>query len=134
MAVGGQSQYYMTGPDGTTWRGWFHFLAIEPLKRIEVEDGFSDEHGAENKDMPTMRMTFTFEPTATGSRFRSVTQFPSVEAMDQLVAMGMMEGMRSAMGQIDAVLSDLASFAVSRATEAQLLSDTQARVSRVIRG
>jgi len=42
--------------------------------------------------------------------------------------------MRSAMGQIDAVLADLATFAASRGTEAQLLSDTQARVSRVIRG
>jgi uncharacterized protein YndB with AHSA1/START domain len=54
--------------------------------------------------------------------------------MEQLVKMGMMEGMRSAMGQLDAVLADLQSFAASRATEAQLLSDTQARVSRVIRG
>ena len=99
-----------------------------------MEDGFSDENGAQNNDMPTMRMRFTFEPTATGSRFRSVTQFPTIEAMEQLVQMGMMEGMRSAMDQIDAVLADLASFAVSRATEAQLLSDTQARVSRVIRG
>ena len=38
------------------------------------------------------------------------------------------------MGQIDAVLADLATFAASLATNAQLLSDTQVRVSRVIRG
>ena len=134
MAVGGQSHYYMTGPDGTMSRGWFRFLAIEPHKCIEVEDGFSDEHGEQNTDMPTMRMTFNFEPTATGSRFRSVTRFPSIEAMEQLVGMGMVEGLRSAMGQLDDVLADLQSFATSRATDAQLLSDTQVRVSRVIRG
>lgn len=134
MAVGGYSHYHMTGPDGTVSRGWFKFLAVEPLKRIEMEDGFSDEHGAPNTKMPTMRMTFTFEATATGSRFSCVTRFPSVEAMEQLVQMGMMEGMRSAMGQIDAVLADLASFAAGKAVEVQLLSDTQARVSRVIRG
>ena len=81
-----------------------------------------------------MRMTFTFEPTANGSRSRSVTQFPSIEAMDQLVNMGMVEGMKSAMGQIDAVLADLKSFAADRVTEAQLLSDTQVRISRVVRG
>jgi hypothetical protein len=34
--------------------------------------------------------------------------------MEQLVQMGMMEGMKSAMGQIDAVLADLATFAASR--------------------
>jgi uncharacterized protein YndB with AHSA1/START domain len=134
MAVGGRSDYHMTGPDGTISRGWFRFLAIEPLKRIEVQDGFSDEQGNENADMPTMRMTFRFESTANGSRSICVTQFPSIEAMEQLVQMGMMEGMKSAMGQIDAVLADLQSFAASRATEAQLLNDTQVRVSRVIRG
>lgn len=134
MAVGGRSHYYMTGPDGTTSHGWFHYLAIEPLERIELQDGFGDASGTPNPDMPTMRMVFHFESTATGSRFRSVTTFPSLEAMEQLVQMGMMEGMRSAMGQIDAVLADLASFAASRGTEAQLLSDTQVRVSRIIRG
>jgi uncharacterized protein YndB with AHSA1/START domain len=134
MAVGGRSHYHMTGPDGTIAGGWFRFLAIEPLKRIEVEDGFSDDAGAPNAAMPTMHMFFTFESTDSGSRFTNVTTFPSVEAMEQLVQMGMMEGMRSAMGQVDAVLADLAAFAASRGTEAQLLNDTQVRVSRIIRG
>jgi uncharacterized protein YndB with AHSA1/START domain len=134
MAVGGRSDYYMTGPDGTVSRGWFRFLAIEPQQRIEVEDGFADEHGTPNEAMPSMRMTFSFAPTPSGSRFTSVTTFPSVEAMEKLVAMGMMEGMRSAMGQIDAVLADLTSFAAACGTEAKLLGDTQTRVSRIIRG
>jgi uncharacterized protein YndB with AHSA1/START domain len=84
--------------------------------------------------MPTTRMVFTFEATATGSRFTSVTRFPSLEAMQQLVEMGMEEGLRSAMGQLDDVLADLASFAASRATATQILDDTRVRISRVIRG
>ena len=48
--------------------------------------------------------------------------------------MGMLEGTKAAMGQIDAIVADLASFAAGRATDLQILSDTQARVSRVIRG
>ena len=134
MAVGGRSEYYMTGPDGTASRGWWRFLAVEPLKCIEVEDGFADESGTPNAKMPSMRMVFRFQGTPTGSRFTSVTTFPSIEAMEQLVQMGMMEGMKSAMGQIDAVLADLSSFAASRGTETQLLSDRKVRVSRVIRG
>jgi uncharacterized protein YndB with AHSA1/START domain len=81
-----------------------------------------------------MRMTFSFEATPQGSRFTSVTRFPSLEAMESLVKMGMLEGTKSAMGQIDALLADLRSFAASMATQAQLLSDTQVRISRVIRG
>lgn len=48
--------------------------------------------------------------------------------------MGMLEGTKAAMGQIDDVLADLTSFAHGKLTEAQILSDTQVRVSRVIRG
>lgn len=88
----------------------------------------------ENPAMPSMRMEFRFESTADGSRFTSVTVFPSLESMEQLVQMGMVEGTTSAMRQIDAVLADLTTFAASRATEAQRLGDTQLRVSRVIRG
>ncbi len=134
MAVGGQSQYYMTGPDGTVSRGWFRFLAIEPGTAFEVEDGFADETGAVNTAMPSMRIAFRFEPSAGGSRSTTVTTFPSVAAMEELLKMGMMEGMQSAAGQLDALLADLQSFASTLATNAQLLSDTQVRITRVIRG
>jgi uncharacterized protein YndB with AHSA1/START domain len=134
MVAGGWSHYHMTGPDGSRSRGWWRFLAVDPLRRIEVEDGFADEHGQPNPAMPAMRMVFEFSATASGSRFTSVTTFPSLEAMEELVKMGMMEGLKSAMGQLDALLADLASFAASRATEAQILSDTQVRISRVVRG
>jgi uncharacterized protein YndB with AHSA1/START domain len=134
MAEGGESHYYMTGPDGAKSSGWWHFLKVVPGRSFEIEDGFSREDGSRNTDMPSMTMVFTFEGTAKGSRFTSVTRFPSVEAMEELVKMGMMEGLKSAMGQMDGVLADLASFAASRATEAQILSDTQVRITRVIRG
>jgi uncharacterized protein YndB with AHSA1/START domain len=134
MAPGGRSQYHMTGPDGTRSHGWWRFLAVEPGRRIELEDGFAHEDGRPNDAMPSMRMVFTFEPTASGSRFTSVTYFPSLEAMQQLVEMGMEEGIRSAMGQLDAVLADLASFAAGRGTSTQILGDTQVRISRIIRG
>lgn len=106
VEVGGQSEYYMTGPDGSTSRGWWRFVAVEPGRRMEVEDGFANEDGTPNDTMPSMRMVFTFEPTGTGSRFTSVTTFPSAEAMRQLVEMGMEEGLRSAMGQLDGVLAE----------------------------
>jgi uncharacterized protein YndB with AHSA1/START domain len=134
MAVGGQSHYYMTGPDGTRSSGYWRFLSVEPGKRFEVEDGFAEDGGAPKADMPSMRMVFEFSSTPSGSRLENVTYFPSLEAMEELVKMGMMEGMKSAMGQIDAVLLDLKTFASTMPTEAQILNDTQIRVSRVIRG
>ncbi len=118
MAAGGRSQYYMTGPDGSTSHGWWRFVAVEPRRRIEVEDGFAHEDGRPNEEMPTMRMVLTFEQTSTGSRFTNVTVFPSLEAMERLVEMGMIEGMRSALGQLDDVLAEPASAAAGRAVVA----------------
>lgn len=134
MAPGGRSHYYMTGPDGTRAGGWWRFLAVEPGRVIEVEDGFADQDGRPDESLPTTRMVVRFEETSTGSRFTGVTHFQGVEAMQQVLEMGMVEGMKSALGKMDRVLADLASFATGRATEAQILSDTQVRVSRVIRG
>lgn len=105
FAVGGQAHYTMTGPDGTQSSGWWKFLAIERPRLIEIEDGFTASDGTPNTNMPTMRMTFTFEPTETGARSIGVTHFTSLESMEQLVKMGMIEGMRSAMGQLDSVLA-----------------------------
>jgi uncharacterized protein YndB with AHSA1/START domain len=53
-----------------------------------------------------MIIRFTFEPKDGGTRMVTVTKFPSLEALEQLLAMGMEEGMNAAMGQIDAVLAE----------------------------
>jgi uncharacterized protein YndB with AHSA1/START domain len=134
MAVGGRSAYTMHGPDGAASSGFWEFLAVDPGRSFEVRDGFAAEDGSENTELPDMRMTFVFEATDEGSRLTTTTMFPSLEALEQLIGMGMEEGMRQAMGQIDDVLADLASFAAGRATEARVLSDTQVRISRIIRG
>lgn len=131
---GGESHYYMTGPNGEKSHGWFKFTAVDPYAYLEMEDGFADEQGNRNDAMPTMRMTYRFERTKQGARFTGVTYFPSVEAMEQLVKMGMLEGTKSAMSQIDALLEDLKAFAADRTVDAQILSDTQVRISRVLRG
>lgn len=81
-------------------------LAAEAPHTLEVRDGFADDSGTPNEEMPTMVMRTTIEAISeTRTRMTTVTRFPSVEAMDQLVSMGMEEGMREAMSQIEAVLA-----------------------------
>ena len=134
VAVGGRSNYYMSGPDGDRSCGYWEFLGVEEGNSFEVLDGFADDEGNPNTEMPTIRMEFAFEPTDAGSRMVTTSHFASLDELEKLVGMGMVEGMRAAMGQIDDVLADLASFAAGNGTEVQLLGDTQARISRVIRG
>ncbi|PKQ27310.1 MAG: ATPase [Actinobacteria bacterium HGW-Actinobacteria-4] len=134
FAVGGQSHYYMTGPDGDQFHGLWEYLEIEPHARVVVLDKFATSAGVENSEIPALHMTLTFEATEGGSRLTTLTKFASLEALEQIVEMGAVEGTESAMSQLDDVLADLASFAADRSVEAQILSDTQVRVSRVIRG
>lgn len=131
---GGISQYCMTGPDGDRSCGYWKWVAVDAPHRFEVRDGFAGDDGEPNTEMPDMRMVFEFAETALGSRLTTTTTFNSLEELEQLTAMGMVEGTRAAMGQIDAVVEDLASFAAGRGTELQRIGETQARVSRVIRG
>lgn len=131
---GGRSHYTMSGPDGERSSGYWEFLAVDPGRSFEVLDGFADADGVPNSEMPAMRMTFVFETTDSGSRLTTTTYFPSFEALETLLGMGMEEGMRGAMGQIDAVLADLAAFSADMAVNAQILDDTRVRVARVIRG
>jgi uncharacterized protein YndB with AHSA1/START domain len=105
MKVGGRAEYFMKGPNGETSAGYWKFLAVDPIESFEVKDGFATNEGVENAQMPSMTMKFNFEATKTGARVTSVTRFPSLEAMEQLTQMGMEEGLRSAMGQLDAVLA-----------------------------
>ncbi|MDX2051740.1 MAG: SRPBCC family protein [Polyangiaceae bacterium] len=134
MAVGGRSEYTMRGPDGTASSGYWEFIGVNAPHSFEVKDGFLRADGTPNNELPSMRMVFRFEETAKGSRVVTTTFFPSAEALQQLLDMGMEEGMRQAMGQMDSVLTDLALFAAGSGTEVQQLPGTQVRISRVIRG
>ena len=132
--AGGRSVYVMTGPEGDVHYGCWDWTSADAPRSFEVLDRFADAAGVPNPDLPTSRVDFVFEETIGGSRLRATSHFDSLEQMQQLIDMGMLEGTRQAMAQIDTVLADLASFAAERRAEVQVLSDTQVRVARVIRG
>jgi uncharacterized protein YndB with AHSA1/START domain len=105
LTPGGAMTYFMTGPEGDKHAGWWRVIDVEPPYRLEVEDGFADDSGQPNPDMPTCLMRTTLEADGTGTVLRTVTTFPSVEAMEKLVGMGMVEGITEAIGQIPAILA-----------------------------
>jgi uncharacterized protein YndB with AHSA1/START domain len=105
LAPGGHVSYHMTGPEGDQAHGWWNVLEAEPPRLLVIEDGFADETGAPNAAMPTMVMRVDFTDRPGGVTMTMVTRFPSLEAMEQLIGMGLEEGLQQAMGQIDAVLA-----------------------------
>ena len=100
----GRATYYMTGPDGTKARGWWRFVAIEPPTQLALDDGFADDDGNPAPGEP-VRMTTTLEERDGRTRMTQVSQFASVAQLDEMVAMGMEDGMRQALAQIDDLLA-----------------------------
>jgi len=106
FTIGGRSAYLMTGPDGEKARGWWEITAIEPPTRLEFDDGFSDEDGQPVTSMGAAHGVVSLDSQGGRTRMTTLMTFASVEQLEQMVQMGMEEGMRLAMGQMDAILSE----------------------------
>jgi uncharacterized protein YndB with AHSA1/START domain len=107
LTPGGRVTYHMTGPDGDQPGGWWRVIAVEPPHRLEFEDGFADAQGNPDETMPTTVAEVTLEALSGGStRMTLCSRFPSSEALEQMAAMGMVEGITQAVGQMDALLRE----------------------------
>ncbi|MGL3149037.1 SRPBCC family protein [Microbacterium sp. A82] len=133
-AVGGRAIYHMTSPQGEKSSGAWEFLAIEEPHRFEVLDSFVDDDGTPLEGFPAMRMAFAFEASGDSTRMVTTSYFTSAKALEQVVAMGAIEGTKMAMGQLDAVLQDLRDYAQGKGTRVELLDDTHVRITRLVDG
>lgn len=105
--VGGRSAYFMTGPEGDKARGWWEITAIDAPRRFEFDDGFADDDGKPVEDMGTTHGVVTIEPVGGKTRMTVRSSFESAEQLEKMIQMGMEEGMREALGQIDAILAEV---------------------------
>jgi len=107
LQPGGRVTYHMTGPSGDQPRGYWEVDEVQPPYRLTFKDGFLHDDGTVNPDLPTTVALVTIEDAGNGQTRMSIeSHFPSTEAMEQLLAMGMEEGMNQAVGQIDEILAE----------------------------
>ena len=106
LRPGGNVSYFMTGPEGNRQHGWWKVTKVEEPHRLVFDDGFADTEGNPDDKMPTMQFTVSLDELPTGAtRMIIETRFPSREAMDQMLEMGIEEGMEAANGQIADILA-----------------------------
>jgi uncharacterized protein YndB with AHSA1/START domain len=105
LAPGSRVEYHMTGPEGDQPKGFWNIVEVAPPHRLVVHDGFRNDDGTDNTDLPGNEFTVTIAEAGEGRTRMSIeSRFASQEAMEQLIAMGMEEGLTQAVGQIDAIL------------------------------
>jgi uncharacterized protein YndB with AHSA1/START domain len=106
LEPGAHSDYFMTGPDGTKAAGYWTILAVDEPHSIRLEDGFADESGQPDTSMPITTMEVTFEDLGGRTRMTNTAHFATAEQLEQLLEMGMREGMLEALGQIESILAE----------------------------
>jgi uncharacterized protein YndB with AHSA1/START domain len=133
FTVGGRALYSMTGPRGETSSAAWEFTAIDEPNGFTVIDAFVGDDGVP-VDGGQSRMVFSFEASGSGTTMTATSYFATHESLQMVLDMGMVEGMRMAMGQLDAVLQDLREYAQGKGTRLELLDDTHVRITRLIDG
>lgn len=106
LRPGGQSRYYMTGPEGEKAHGWWEIVSVDAPSGLSFDDGFGDDTGEPQADGPVTRAEVSIEPGGAGTRMTITSRFATLDDLEKLSAMGMVEGMSEALGQLDAILAE----------------------------
>ena len=105
LTVGGDVSYFMTGPEGDKHHGYWRMLEVDAPLGLSFENGLADDSGQPTPNAPSMiiRVVLSEQPEGV-TRMAIEGTFPSHEAMEMFMSMGMQEGMTLAVSQIDALL------------------------------
>jgi uncharacterized protein YndB with AHSA1/START domain len=107
LTPGARVEYHMTGPQGDQPRGYWDIIEADAPNRLVFRDGFANDDGSPNDDLPPGEARVSIEEVGGGRTRMSIESlFASTEAMEQVLAMGMEEGLTLAIGQIDAILAE----------------------------
>ena len=107
LKPGARVAYHMTGPDGEQPRGWWEVVEVDPPRSLVFRDGFANDDGTPNPDLPVTTARVAIEDLGGGRTRMSIESvFPSIEAMEQVLATRMEEGLTQGVSQIDAILAE----------------------------
>ncbi len=98
---GGTWHYAMRSTEwGDAW-SVVTYEDVSPIDRIVYTDAFSDETGAINPDMPTSTATIEFSEQGDRTFVTMTTDYPTAEALQQVLEMGVTDGVESQFTRLD---------------------------------
>jgi uncharacterized protein YndB with AHSA1/START domain len=105
LKPGGRMTYYMTSPEGEKFAGYWQITAVDEPHSFAFDDGFADLDFNPNPDLPVSTNVYSFAPHDGGTRATYVNTYATAEGLQKVLDMGMIEGSRGAIGQIDDLLA-----------------------------
>ncbi|MDM0044519.1 SRPBCC domain-containing protein [Variovorax dokdonensis] len=101
---GGHWLYAMVEPNGTEYWGRTDFQTIHPIDNYTALDGFCDSNGTLNPELPRAEWDVTFSDLGAHTLVQTVARYASPQALEQVMQMGMKDGMTSTMERLDELL------------------------------
>ncbi|GAA4887987.1 SRPBCC domain-containing protein [Tessaracoccus lubricantis] len=105
LTPGGRMNYYMQGPDGERYHGYWDIQEVNDGQSFRFLDGFAKEDFTPDENLPVGENTFRFESIDGGSRLIATTTYASAEDFQTVLDMGMEEGATQAVNQIDGLVA-----------------------------
>lgn len=102
--AGGYWHYAMITPDGQSFWSRLDYQTISPIDGYAALDGFSDETGAVNPDLPRARWDVAFTDAKERTLVTTVVQYNSPEDVQKVIDMGLKDGMASTLERLDELL------------------------------
>ncbi|HEV2680141.1 MAG TPA: SRPBCC domain-containing protein [Rhodanobacter sp.] len=107
FSEGGHWHYAMVEPNGQEYWGRMDYQTIQPIDNYTALDGFCDDTGALNPELPRSKWDVTFSDVATHTLVETVVFYTSAEALQQVIQMGLKEGLTSTLERLDELLLTL---------------------------
>jgi uncharacterized protein YndB with AHSA1/START domain len=104
FSEGGRWHYAMVEPNGQEYWGRMDYQTIQPIDHYTALDGFCDDTGTLNPDLPRSKWDVTFSDMAAHTLVTTVVFYSSAEALQQVIDMGMKDGLTSTLERLDEFL------------------------------
>lgn len=105
LTPGSRTTYFMTGPEGEKYAGYWTITAVDEPRSFSFDDGFADADFNPNPDLPESKNVYTFAESDGVTHATYVSTFESADALQQVLDMGVVEGASSAINQIDDLIA-----------------------------
>jgi uncharacterized protein YndB with AHSA1/START domain len=107
FSEGGQWIYVMIEPNGTEYWGRMDYVTIQPIDSYTGLDGFCDNNGVLNPDLPRADWDVKFTDMGDNALVTNVVTYNSLTDLETVINMGMEEGMKSTLERLDDLLLKL---------------------------
>lgn len=104
---GGYWHYVMISPEGQEFGSRLDYQTIRPIDGYTAIDGFCDETGALNMELPKSKWDVTFTDIAEHTLVQTIVTHESRKDLETIIEMGMEEGMASTLERLDELLMTL---------------------------